>query len=132
MIKKIIQYFKSKEQNFCFERHNLLLWYLTIEHPASPVSNNEENPFFNKYGFLIIRDVENICEDHKDVLKFLLFTNPTIKNTKVVFGERNVYFKGTKKFVRLQEKDIFIFDPQRVNISINKKNTFDFFNLLNE
>jgi hypothetical protein len=125
MIKNLIQKFNSKEQKFCFEKHNMLHWYFTVEHPCPPVSVNEENPFFVKYGFIILRDVENICTDHKELLKFLLFTTDSIKNSKIIFGKEKVYFKDRPMFIQLEDKDIFIFDPQRVNLSINKNKVKD-------
>ena len=118
MIKKIIKIFTSKEQKFCFEKHNLLLWYFSIEHPCPPVSINEENPFFKKYGFLILRDVEKLNPNYKNALDFLLQTTPDIINCKTIFGKKKIYFKDKDNYIQLKERDILFFNPKKVSFFI--------------
>jgi hypothetical protein len=77
LIKNIIQKLISEEKKFCFEMHNMLSWYFSIEHPAPQPSSRGKNPFFEKYGFLILKDIDKRGVEHEKVLEFL---NDIIEN----------------------------------------------------
>lgn len=114
MIKKIIQKFISKEQRFSFEMHNGLLWYFSIEHPAPPVSDFIENPFFMKYGFLILKNINNENIDPEEVIDFLHKTTPETKNCEIIFGKKRLYFSDWLKFIDLNQEDFIIFNSNKV------------------
>lgn len=115
----LIKNFFAEEQNYCFERHNHFLWYFSIEHPHLNAYNDEKNLFFAKYGFIILKNIQNVDVDYKIILNFLVQTTPQINSCNIIFGERKIYFKNKKKFIKLSKKDILIFDSERNNFKVN-------------
>lgn len=114
LIKNIIQKFISEEQKFCFEKHNMLSWYFSIEHPAPQPSSRGKNPFFEKYGFLILKNIDKCDADHEKVLEFL---NEIIdnKNYEIIFGKKKLYFSERLRFINLDDGDFVVFDPNKVS-----------------
>jgi hypothetical protein len=114
LIKNLIQKLISEEKKFCFEMHNMLSWYFSIEHPAPQPSSRGKNPFFEKYGFLILKDIDKRGVEHEKVLEFL---NDIIenKNYKIIFGKKKLYFSGCLRFINLDDGDFVVFDPNKTD-----------------
>ncbi len=94
--------------------HNMLSWYFSIEHPAPQPSSRGKNPFFEKYGFLILKDIDKRGVEHEKVLEFL---NDIIenKNYKIIFGKKKLYFSGCLRFINLDDGDFVVFDPNKTD-----------------
>lgn len=112
LIKNIIQKLISEEQKFCFEKHNMLWWYFSIEHPSPLPSSRGKNPFFERYGFLVLKNVEKSDVEPEKVLEFLKEVIGT-ENYQVVFGKKKIYFKDKLKFISLDDGDFVIFDSRK-------------------
>lgn len=132
MFKSIIKKYFSKQQHYCFEKHNEFGWYFSVEHPCPPVSNDNSNPFFTKYGFLILKNIYNSDVDYKLVLRFLIRTTYNIANSKVVFGEKNIFFKDDLKFIKLEKGDILIFNPLKNNFELSYEQLPEILEIINQ